>query len=681
MEQTTINLLTNYMPMVRRYKSQFLSLNTLLGKTTLTGKISSLDIAENLFEYMETTQTKFGELQEKLIHTIMEQSFLNRFEESFTSVKIASDLLSKYFKDRCDDVLTLSKNRYILERSISYNSNKGKNQEQATKELDLLKEYLGEFRESYGYYKDILFYDLDGNLIETLNNKALPRTKMQAVLGASNIEDYMDFYERIDFYEEGEDVNHEFFFVVPIKATKESNIQAVAVFIVDFKSYFDEISATFPFRLPQSELVILDAKNKILFTQDSKHLSVGQVLNPSVHKDYTFIEIYSKVCMLTESSLSDVYGYKGIAGDWRICRIVPLVVAFDIKRKIENDIDADLLTDSLLITEALDNVIAEVENINEDLADVVINGEIIASKSHSYALNPILNNIRILSEEMNNLCIESTAELQKGIYDALFSVIGYYSKYSIYVANALFDEGFKDVAWIKNATEFRNLFSEYAKNNEISEATMENARKLLKILGDIFTAYSNIILFDNTGKILLNAQDDYAISNKTIHAMEGVMKLKVGELFTSHYEPTFLNDNQSAFVFYTALHVNGRVAGGLGFVFNIKRMQDMLVRTLPKESHILSKESDIFSVVFDSAGNIYATTKSDFTFEAFNVEEHIDFKNLKPFKKIVKINNKYYLLCSEVAPNGKGTISDYTKNPMYCLIFVAVKEDFESETL
>ncbi len=52
MEQSTIGILSTYMPMAERYKSQFISLNTLLSKTTLTGKIISLDIAENLLDYM-----------------------------------------------------------------------------------------------------------------------------------------------------------------------------------------------------------------------------------------------------------------------------------------------------------------------------------------------------------------------------------------------------------------------------------------------------------------------------------------------------------------------------------------------------------------------------------------------------------------------------------------------------
>ena len=90
MEQSTLNLLSTYMPMAQRYKSQFSSLNTLLSKTTLTGKISSLDIAANLFDYMEQTQEKFENLQEKLINTIMEQSFLNLYEEAQTSSRIFS---------------------------------------------------------------------------------------------------------------------------------------------------------------------------------------------------------------------------------------------------------------------------------------------------------------------------------------------------------------------------------------------------------------------------------------------------------------------------------------------------------------------------------------------------------------------------------------------------------------
>lgn len=109
MEQSVVNILSNYVPMVQRYQSQFSSLNTLLRKTTLTGKISSLDIAENLFDYMEKTQEKFENLQNELMHTIMQQNFYNAQEEARISTKVIGDMLGQFIRGCHESVLGLSK--------------------------------------------------------------------------------------------------------------------------------------------------------------------------------------------------------------------------------------------------------------------------------------------------------------------------------------------------------------------------------------------------------------------------------------------------------------------------------------------------------------------------------------------------------------------------------------------
>ena len=57
------------------------------------------------------------------------------------------------------------------------------------------------------------------------------------------------------------------------------------------------------------------------------------------------------------------------------------------------------------------------------------------------------------------------------------------------------------------------------------------------------------------------------------------------------------------------------------------------------------------------------------------MEDKIDFKNLKDFKKIIKIDQKYYLLCTEVCPNTKNGFVEYTKHSLYSLVLVALKEE------
>ncbi|WP_297812749.1 hypothetical protein [uncultured Helicobacter sp.] len=686
MESSTANLLSNFMPMVQRYKSQFASFNTLLSKTTLTGKISSLDIAENLFDYMETTQEKFENLQDKLIETILEQNFLNSYEEADTSVKIISEIFNLYLHNRHEDISTLAKSKYLLEQCLDFESNKNTNQEKSKIALEKIIAYLKRFGSSSAVYKDIILYTNNGTLLQAIDlgqNYAIAyQTKLASILEAHNIESYGEFYQKVDFYntkEKEQEDRTEFFFVVPLRQSKEQAPSIVMVFVIKIQEEFKSILERFPYRLPQSNLVVINPKNHILLSDNTRMFPNGQLLNLSEHKDYTFLEYRTKVCMVALQQIGNIHGFSSIAEQWRICRIVPLYVAFDIKKQTDYKIDHFLLENSLLITKDLDIVIAESENINEELGDVVINGEIIASKSHSYALNPILNNIRILSEEMNTLCVQSTEELQRGIYNALFNVIGYYSKYSTLITDSLFRECVKDASWLKNAMEFKLYLKEHTEGN-LTPETLANTKSLLSRLKENFRSFYNIVLFDKEGYTLQNSLDNIHCNAKKLGVMDRFNGSNIDNLIVSNYEPTLFYEDKKTILFYNTIKgENNRLLGGLLYVLDLKKIQEFLSNALPKDSAILSDKSEIFSVAFDSQKNILATTKEDFNFEDYNLTETFDLKSLSSFKKIVQIGQKHYLICSEVCNPTQSAFTEYTKRSLYVMIFVAVKKEEEPE--
>lgn len=684
MESSTIKLLSNYMPMVQRYESQFASFNNLLSKTTLTGKISSLDIAENLFTYMEETQEKFENLQDKLIETILEQNFFNSYEEAETSVKIVSEILKFYFHNRHEDILQLANSRHLLDLCLEFNSHKDKDPEKSKAALETITSYLKKFGSNSALYKDILLYANDGSLLQAIDlgqKYAIAyKTKLSSVLETHKLDSYGEFYQRVDFYntKEQEQERTEFFFVVPLRQSKEQAPIITLVLVINIQEEYRTILESFPYRLPQSNLIIIDSKNHILFSDNTRIFPNGQLLNLAVHKDYTFLEYRSKACMVASREIGNIDGFTSIAEQWRICRIVPLYIAFDTKKQANYKIDPFLLENSLLVTKDLDMVIAESENINEELGDVVINGEIIASKSHSYALNPILNNIRILSEEMNTLCVQSTEELQKGIYNALFNVVSYYSRYSVLMMDSLFKECGKDSNWIKNETEFKAYLSEHIQGNLTSE-TLANTKILLEHLKKTFRNFYNIILFDKEGNTLQNSLDDAQYNAKKISIIDRLNNSNIDSLITSNYEPTMFYDNKKTFLFYNVIKgENNRFLGGLLYVLDSNKIQEFLSNALPKEdSAVLSDKSEIFGIAFDSQKNILASTKEDFDFESYNLTEKFDFKNLKSFKKIIQIGQKHYLVCSEICNPAQSAFTEYTKRSLYVMIFVAVKEEVE----
>lgn len=665
MEQSTLNLLSAYMPMAQRYKSQFSSLNTLLSKTTLTGKISSLDIAANLFDYMEQTQEKFENLQEKLINTIIEQSFLNLYEEAKTSSKIFSEMLSAFLQSRYGEILAFSKSRYILEQCANAQAQ------------ETIFEYLKEFANHSNAYKDILLFDDKGNLLKSLSSKVQNKTSLSVILEANTLEAFGDFYSKVDFYMQNgiQEEKQEFFFVLPLREDEGRPMKLVAVFVLDFQGIFEWLNRHFVYRFPQANLVIINQRNTILFSDNPKNFSIGQPLKVNVFGDYSFTEFRSKVCMLSQDGIEPMQ-VGSLVENWKVCRILPLYVAFDIKQQNKQKIDTEMLKDSLLITDELDSVIAEGENINEELGDAVINGEIIASKSHSYTLNPILNNIRILSEEMNTLCIQSTEELQKGIYGALFNIVNYYSKYAVTLMDNWMKESIDEIGWIKNIPEFSSFI--VSKNdNKRSSITKENLQLFLKNLSESLKKYHNILLFDREGNILVDALDEVKIdSNQKAKLVERIENgsLNAG-IVPSNYESTPLYGDNSTIIFYVGIKEGMRFIGGLAFVLDIQKITELIQNIIPKDSPIISDKSEIFVVLFDNHRNILASTNPDFSFEKYELNEKIDFKNIKDAEQIIQIGQKYYLLRTEVCLNSKGGFTEYTKKMLYSMVLVALKEE------
>lgn len=673
MEQSVANILNNYVPMVQRYQSQFSSLNTLLSKTTLTGKISSLDIAENLFDYMEKTQEKFENLQDELIHTIMEQNFYNAYEEALTSARLIGSAIGNFIRGCHESISELSKDKSLHNFAVDFVNALEK--ESASESLERILNILQNFgKNSQEAYKDIFLFGNDGALIKGLNyvgeQEYNRKTKLPYVLEASKMESYAEYCQKTDFYNVVEDIQDdklELFFVVPLRANKESAVCMTAVFVMNIQEKVKAILGQFPYRLPQANLVVMNTKEHIVFSDNVRTFPIGQILALNKHKEHTFLENRSKTCMVAISEINGLDHLESVIKTCSVCRIVPLYVAFDTKRQTKREIDDFLLEDSLLITEDLDRVIAEGENINEELGDVVINGEIIASKSHSYALNPILNNIRILSEEMNTLCLQSTGELQKGIYSALFNIVEYYSKSLVFTTDRLFAKAIRDVDQISENTEFAEYLSKVGQEGVLDTEVKASLASLEKD----FSSFYNVVLFDKEGAILLNGLDDNTINQKKINFCGATSS---SDVIVSGFESSFLYNDKPTMLMYRYLKDSTHhLVGGLVFVLDFVKIQDTLNQVLSNDSKILSQDSEIFSVVFDDNKNVLATTKSDLNFDEFLHNDVVDFKNLKKMSQILKIGQKYYLVCSDICQ--QGIFTEYTRKALHSVIFVAVKEE------
>ncbi len=260
-------------------------------------------------------------------------------------------------------------------------------------------------------------------------------------------------------------------------------------------------------------------------------------------------------------------------------------------------------------------------------------------------------------------------------------MIDYYSKYFALITDSLFRECVKDSRWIKHGIEFKNYLDEHMQGN-LTPETLASTKTLLERLKTNFSNFYNIILFDKEGNTLQNALDDIQFNAKKLGIIDRFNSSNLNNLIVSNYEPTAFYNNKKTILFYDAIKGdNNKFLGGLLFVLDLEKIQVFLDNSLPKESAILSEKSEIFSVAFDSAKNILATTKPDFNFENYNLSDTFDFKSLKNFKKIIQIGQKHYLICSEVCDPAQSAFTEYTKRSLYVMIFVAVKIEENMEQI
>jgi hypothetical protein len=210
MEARNDYLFLDYMPSVGAYKTKFDSLNGLLNKTTLTGKISSLEIAENLFTFMDETQQKFSILQANLISTLLHENFKKVFIETMTVSQIGIDIINRTLVERSINVELIVQD-YLLRSYLL--------QEQLPKR-DLIESRLIDIVKKYTIIDDLLIFDGNKTLIANVDKKNSIRHSKCGL-----IEKAIDSSTQIDFLGHSDIQAHKklsFMFLKSIKFDKNT---------------------------------------------------------------------------------------------------------------------------------------------------------------------------------------------------------------------------------------------------------------------------------------------------------------------------------------------------------------------------------------------------------------------------------------------------------------------------
>jgi len=627
MENFDVSSLLDHMDSVSSYKSKFESLNGLLNKTTLTGKISNLEIAENLFNFMDETQVKFSELQANLIESLAKESFAKVLSESRTIAYSVINSIEKTLRERYFNLRYLAASSEIVE----FLSNPHKEQG----ERERLKESLNHYIKIYSIYKNIIITDAQGNIVLSLKHMSL-KSKDTLIDDALRAGDRtVSTFKKSEF---GEDGDVSLLYANAVLGEERKTI-GVVIGVLDFNDEVNRVFETYNFVSKDTIITFLNQKNEIVYTSSRREFPEFTKVAFKAGRDFTIINQRGREYLAVQSKAQKIE--ESFENSISCAVLLPLKKAFS-QEKSTVDLEKIGVTDiSEIMTDELNSIMNESENINEDLGDVVINGEIIASKSHSYSLNPILDSIRELSQEINNVFIESIKDLQETIINGYFKA----SKFKAYSAAELLDKFFyervSEVRWLAKNRELMTLIKDPVANDETLGTLAESFAKINVI-------YKNIFIFDQKGKIVANSNSGYdRFKDKNINDNHyaNIKRIKnTYGYYISKFEPCEFLSGDFAYTFYAPIIVDDVVIGGVGAVCDTSEELKTILNTVSVNLDGEAANRVAYFVTRDK--KIVSTTDAT---KKLNSEIELDDKYVsiprgEGVSDIVKTNGKLYVM-------------------------------------
>lgn len=594
--------LLNVFPFINQSVQLFDDQNRHLKKIILTGKICALEKAANLFTFTEKTIETFSDLKEELIPLLIRENLRKYTEELRSKGQISIDILIRNLFERTADVGFLATDSEIisfLEGTLS-----------DTK----LHNRLVEYTLKYSVYDNILIVDPKSNIRFDMQKNNLSKTNDPIVHRALKTDGYIEQY---GFSDMGSLHHKSLFFAQKIV---KNNI-AIGVLILSFR-FKDEMQRIFTSLLnPGENIFFSDGKEVIVSSSDERFGFKQKFTDPKndylLHNDHLFTFSTSK-------------GYEGYYGaKWKS------IAYINIYKSTLNAPKKDPIQHKCTLDDTIKAIIAKADDVIEDLSDVIINGELIASKKRVYVLTPVLDNLRTISSSILNTIKNTVDNLENTIMDGLIYEAKASAKLAIEIMDRNLYERANDCRWWA----LTPLFEEELSKSEMDKESISN---VLRYINDLYTVYTNLFIYDTSGVIVASSNES-AIVGKKISGdfiTKTLANNNTQHYFVSPFEKTPFYDGKATYIYNATIRNAGKSVGAIAIVFDSE----------PQFSAILNDSfppgKSGFNCFVDRRGGIVSTThRSLQTMETMELSDEIKrFSGKEPIHRFISFEGKEYLV-------------------------------------
>ena len=636
-----MNELLEIFPFIKQTMIDLEQQNKFMNKVTLTGKINALHVASNLFEFTDKTAIIFDELKTELIQALLEENIKKVTNELEFKAKTTIDMLIRNLFERTADVGFLSTDMVIKEFLTTDHIS-----------TEQIKQRLTEYANKYTVYNEIVIFDTHKNVKINMNdNNNITRSNDPILQEALDSETYVECYKHTDIFKSQKET---LFYAQRIMHNQE----AIGVLCLCFK-FEDELESIFDALAGKGEILQISNSSSVLSSND---IHMRHIALPKDEKNYVIVD---KKNIAVSKKTSGYQGYNGI-DDWYATALMN-ATSINIQHKSLEDAEHDdnNLSSRNILSDELNGIIEKANDIIEDISDVIINGELIASKQKVYVLTPILDNLRNISIELLSSIKTSVKNLEDVIEEGLMHDVKMASHLAMDIMDRNLYERANDVRWWALTPILKK---------ELSSSTpdIDLMQKRLQDINLLYTVYTNIFVFDKDAKIVA-ASNDTSIVGDTLdfEAVQKTLRNKdTQNYFVSDFEDTKYYDNQPTYIYYASItDKDKRVVGGIGVVFDAKHEFEAML----KDSFPSAKKG--FMLFADKDGTIIASNNSELKpLDKIDIDQkYLSMKDSHAICDYTTYQDKEYVVAG-VLSNGYREYKneDNYKNDVYCLTFVEI---------
>ena len=661
-----------YIEDVDKYKDELGTLNSSWDILSLLGQLGdiNIDIGKTKENFLNLTSTLLNHLAIQQIKKVTQ-------EMNFKS-QVAIDILIRNLFERRADIGFLATDddiRLFLENFVSkYDENSLVIKQEIQKKF---KEYVSK----YSVYFDIVLFDVHGKIVvrlnEDINLEKVDTSFIQKVLNTSD--DYIESYKYHDFLPQ-----YKKSLVYSYKVTKsnDSGSKDLGVLALCFR-FTDEMNAIFGNLVDAKNkecLTILDEDGYVIASSDKEHINLGVKLPIVLNENYKIVsyagrDYIAKTC--------ETNGYQGFYGlKWYGHIMIPLEYAFLSDELnslvVDENIINSMMENEQHFSKELKEVFYNSKTIQDNLIRVIWNGNIVQSKLNSTNREfsrALLNEIGITGNKANS----SLDNLNQTIISSILKDCEFLSSLAIDIMDRNLYERANDCRWWALNSYFKEALDDYS---TISEKK-EELSSILKYINDLYTVYSNLIIFDKNGKIIAvsNEKEQYLIGKiLTQDWIEKTLTLKdTSKYCVSKFEKTNLYENESTYIYCSAIRSfkdDNDVVGGIAIVFDSSaQFYTMLDEILPKDIYG-NKQKGVYAFFTDKNKQIIATTSTNFEVNSYlDIDDSFfKLKNGQNLSRIIEFRGNYYAVgvkCSSGYREYKSAVDDY-KNDVLSFVFILI---------